>query len=368
MKILCISDVFYPRTGGTEVIFFEIFKRLAQRGFEITAVTPRIVGTKKYEEVEGIKIIRVKPANRLAFSITCLPKALSAVKNSNIIQSTCWFPGYPAFLCKMIAKKPAVLMVNAHFDWDWFKLRDPITAAFFAAAEELLVKMPFDKYCPLSKAQARALENDVEKSKIEVVYPGVNFDLFKSKKISKAVLDINDNDFVYAFYGRHDPQKGVDILLKTAKIFSAKHFDTKLLIVCPQYERIMYDIKKMKLERHVILYRGMLQAELVKYLNAADAVVVPSRVESFGIVAAEASALEKPIIAGNIGPLPEIVINGKTGFLTELNPYKIAEKLEMLYNNPNLRRRMGKNGRKYVKRFSWDKAAKQYERIYEELV
>jgi len=237
MKILCISDVFYPRKGGTEVIFFEIFKRLAKKGFEITTVTPRISGTKKYEEIEGIKIIRVKPSNRLAFVFSALSKSVSLAKNSDIIQTACWFPGYPAALCKLISKKPAVLMVNAHFDWDWFKLRDPFTAAFFTAAEEFLVRLPFDKYCPLSKAQARLLEKDVDKNKIEVVYPGVS-NLFKPKKVSKSILGLEDNEFVYAFYGRYDPQKGIDVLLKAAKIFYAQHPDSRLLIVCRNMKKL----------------------------------------------------------------------------------------------------------------------------------
>ncbi len=368
MKILCISDVFYPRKGGTEVIFFEIFRRLAKRGFDITTVTPRIAGTKKFEEIEGIKIIRVKPANRLAFVFTCLSKSLQIAKNSDVIQTAVWLAGYPAALCKLIAKKPAVLMVNAHFDWEWFKLRDPLTAAFFAAAEELLVKMPFDKYCPLSRAQAQELEKDVDRSKIEVVYPGVDFDLFKPSRQKKSILGLNDNDFVYAFYGRYDPQKGVDILLKAAKIFSMKYPNSRLLIICPQYERIKQDIKKYGIENYVILKKGMPQNEIVKYLNAADVIVMPSRIESFGIVAAEASSLAKPVIASRIGSLSEIVIDGKSGFLVESNPQEIAQKLEALYNNPQLRRKMGRAGSSYVKKFSWDKAAKQYERIYEDLV
>lgn len=367
MKLLVISDVFYPRRGGTEIIFREVFRRLAAKGFEINVLTPQIGGAAAQEEVDGVSITRIAPANRLLFIFSALRKALQEAKRSDVIHTAVWFGGYPAAFAKIASNKPCVLTANAYFKYKWLKIRGVPKALAFAAAEQFLFKLPFDRYCCLSKAQADLLSKSVAKEKIIVTYPGLDFALFKPQALSKRVLDLSDKEFIYCFYGRYDPQKGIDTLLKAAKIFFRE--DAKLLmIVAGDHTKIKKMINALGLEEHVLLMQGMPQQKLAQLLNAVDTVVVPSKVEPFGMVAAEASALAKPVIASAVDGLTEIVVDGKTGFLVEPQmPQAFANKLEILYNSRKLCKKLGRNGRKHVKKFSWDKTAKQYQKIYEEL-
>ena len=90
---------------------------------------------------------------------------------------------------------------------------------------------------------------------------------------------------------------------------------------------------------------------VVDYLHKMDIFVVPSisDSETFGVSAVEASACSLPVIVSNIGGLPEVVINGKTGFLVEpKNIDDLTEKLLILINDKMMRKKMGEEGRNYV--------------------
>jgi glycosyltransferase involved in cell wall biosynthesis len=366
MKILVITDVFFPRRGGTEIIFYEIFKRLVKQGHKVTVITPRINATKKFEIIDGLEINRISPGNRLVFIIKALKKSLKLAKDSDIIQSAVWYGGYLSSIVKIFSHKPCVLMVNAFFSYKWFKIRNPILALLFSFVEKILFSFPFDCFICLSKSQAKLLTSSgIDKSKIEIAYPGINFNLFKPKKLN--LLQSPKKVFTYCFYGRYDPQKGIDIILKVAKKFSQVYPKSKLILIVAGSHKIQSMIDKLNLKENVLLLKGLPQKQLVNIIDTVDVVVVPSKAEPFGMVAAESSALGKAVIANNIDGLREIIINGKTGFLVN-TPEEMIEKLSLLYQNKELRNQMGTRGTKYVRKFNWDFAAKKYEKIYRNLL
>jgi phosphatidylinositol alpha-mannosyltransferase len=365
MRILLITDVFLPRRGGTEIIFYEIFKRLISKGHKVTVITPRIKGTKEFETIDGFQINRISPGNRLIFIFKALKKCLELTKNSDVIQTAVWFGGYLAGAVKIFSRKPCILMVNAFFSYKWFKIRNPALALLFTSAEKLLFHLPFDKFICLSNSQKELLiSSGIDKDKINVIYPGINFDLFKPKLPKKLE---QKRPFTYCFYGRYDPQKGIENLLKAAKIFSQKHPESRLILVTSRHDKLRRMIDKLNLKKNVVLLENKSQKELVDIINDVDVVIVPSKAEPFGMVAAEASAIKKPVIASNIDGLREIIVNGETGFLVN-TPKEIVEKLTLLYQNQELRNQMGIKGREYVKKFNWDNAAKEYEKIYENIL
>jgi glycosyltransferase involved in cell wall biosynthesis len=361
MKILCITEVFYPSKGGTEIIFYEVFRRLVKRGFEIEVITNYFSGSPEEELLEGIHIKRLKTTNRKLFPFLALKKVFS-IQDVDVLQTAVWLSAYPTAILKIFRKIPAVLMVNGYFGWRWTRFSPPIIAISNYLIERCMFMLPFDKFCCLSKFQASLIKNIVGEEKIEVTYPGVDYEIFKPMKSEKT------DRFVFCYYGRCDAQKGVDILLKATKLFNEKyHNEGKLIVITPQYYEVKKLMKKNKVcEKYIELYPGMEREKIAKILKDVDVVVVPSKeIEAFGIVAAEASAMGKPVIATNKGGLKEIVIDGKTGFLISPDPEELAEKLGIFYENPSLIDKLGKNARKHVlKKFSWDKMAKQFEKIY----
>ena len=86
------------------------------------------------------------------------------------------------------------------------------------------------------------------------------------------------------------------------------------------------------------------------FLNRADIFVLPSLWEGFGYVLAEAALCQKPIVAFKCSSNPEVVIHGKTGFLTPVNDLlAFSDKVQYLKNHPEQRHNMGRNGATFVK-------------------
>jgi starch synthase len=130
----------------------------------------------------------------------------------------------------------------------------------------------------------------------------------------------------------------------------------------------------------VIWIQEMLpRREVIQLYSHATVFCCPSVYEPFGIINLEAMACETPVVASNVGGIPEVVVPGETGFLVdlELNPgtfepvdpegfsRALAEAINRIARDPELRRRMGQAGRRRVEEhFSWAAIARQTLELY----
>jgi len=359
-KILVISDTFYPRRGGTEIIFLEVLKRL-RRKFEIH-VLASFYGIEREENPQGMKIKRIKVRNRVLFTFLSLFKAVKHARQASIIQTCACFSAFSAFFLAKLFRKPCVLLVNGYFGKKWLKLRKFPLSLIYLFFESILFSLPFAHFIVLSNAQKQKLVKfGIPESRITVAHPGINAKLFRAVKVSrKNLLGVSKKTFVFCFFGRYDKQKGIELLLSAAKMFFKRKRNAKLLLITEK-DRVLPQIKKLKLEKFVILKDLMPQKELVRYLSASDVIVIPSVAEPFGMVAAESLALNKVVITTGVDGLGEIVRNH--GIIAK-TPEEIASALEKcceLKENGRLK----VNARSYVvKKFSWNKMAEKFERVY----
>jgi glycosyltransferase involved in cell wall biosynthesis len=120
-----------------------------------------------------------------------------------------------------------------------------------------------------------------------------------------------------------------------------------------------------------VRFTGFVENERVPaLLNRMDMLILPSISESFGVAALEAAACGLPVIASDTGGLPEVVLDGETGFLVPpKRPQAIAQKAVLLIKDLALRKRMGKAGRKFVEdNYVWEKNAREMEGLYRSVV
>jgi D-inositol-3-phosphate glycosyltransferase len=104
---------------------------------------------------------------------------------------------------------------------------------------------------------------------------------------------------------------------------------------------------------------------LAPYYALADVCVVPSRVETFGLVALEAQAQGTPVVAARVGGLPEVVADGETGHLIDgHDPSDYAAAIAALLHDDATRRRMGDAARRRAATFSWDRMVDRILSIY----
>ncbi|MEJ2618117.1 MAG: glycosyltransferase family 4 protein, partial [Ignavibacteriaceae bacterium] len=118
-------------------------------------------------------------------------------------------------------------------------------------------------------------------------------------------------------------------------------------------------------------FTGRIPSEKVAaYYNQMDVAVFLSKNESFGVAVLEASACGLPVVVSDVGGLPEVVENNITGLIVEKeNHLAAAEAIEKLLLEPDLRNKMGANGRKRVEKFyNWDDCVDQMINIYSDIL
>ena len=107
---------------------------------------------------------------------------------------------------------------------------------------------------------------------------------------------------------------------------------------------------------------------LSTYYRAADVVLVPSRSESFGLVALEAAACGVPVVAAAVGGLRTLIDHGETGFLVEQrDPSAFATAVRSLLADPAMAARMGADAARRAQGYTWSTAAARLRRVYADL-
>ncbi|RLC49769.1 MAG: glycosyltransferase family 4 protein, partial [Candidatus Cloacimonadota bacterium] len=170
---------------------------------------------------------------------------------------------------------------------------------------------------------------------------------------------------IVSFVGKFAHFKGVDILIKAARIVSDKIPDVAFLLAGDGELRSELEKMKKDLELNNLYFLGHQNQETVASIyNIADISVVPSRVEPFGLVAIEALACGTPVVATNAGGLPDF-INEKVGNLVEMdNPQALANAIIFELEN-NTKKTKGKFAAEYAKKnYSWNKTLEKVIEIY----
>lgn len=215
--------------------------------------------------------------------------------------------------------------------------------------------------------------------KVEVIPCGVNLSIFRPipKDEARASLGL-DKAKIVLFIGRIDPIKGLDTLVTAISILRSMP-RLKLIIIGgsnnansednEELQGIKALVKKLDISPLVTFLPGQNQEVLTYYYSAADVLAIPSRYESFGMVALEAMACGTPIVASNVGGLSFTIPDSKSGFLVPPgNGERLAEKLNLLLSNKELTNRFGQNGMAWAKDFQWSKVADQEIRLYNKVL
>ncbi|MDR1564499.1 MAG: glycosyltransferase [Oscillospiraceae bacterium] len=176
---------------------------------------------------------------------------------------------------------------------------------------------------------------------------GVEIELFKPAERAKEGPKI-----VLGCVKKLEEHYGIQFLLKAFAILCSEYDNLELRIA--GYGPMEAELKQLAEELGIgskVLWLGFVspQEEVIKLIQGLDIAAVPSLSESFGVSAIEASACGIPVVASNVGGLPETVLEGATGLLVPPSDEKaLATALKKLIESPELRRSMGERGRAFV--------------------
>jgi D-inositol-3-phosphate glycosyltransferase len=127
-------------------------------------------------------------------------------------------------------------------------------------------------------------------------------------------------------------------------------------------------VRSLRLERQVRFLHPQPHHELSTYYRAADVCLVPSRSESFGLVALEAAACGTPVVAAAVGGLLSLVDHGRTGYLVETrDPSVYADHVRSILSSPELATELSRNAASLASHYTWSTTAARLRRLYGDL-
>lgn len=371
--VLLYTDT--PLTGGAELQMFLLAKFLNKENFTPILACSNYQALDKWCENfkrEGIQIIRLDVKSKHDPRHLKLLKQIIQQEKIDILHAHIWNPasGRYAYMAAKSTKIP--LITTEH---DPFKL---------SAIKDLFKKYQLktvSKIITVSQENAKTLKSlyPNQANKIQTIHNGIDTTWWQSQllrftdgdyqEIKEKIFHARLNTLIITCIAELHERKGQKYLIQAIAEITNQFPNTKLVLVGdgPDKENLYDLVKKMDLQRHVT-FTGK-SKEIPAILKASDIFVLPSRREAFGLVNLEAMMIPLPIVASNVGGIPEVVEDGKTGILVKPeNHTELAKALKILIENEKIREGLAEAGKKRVmENFSAKKMAQEYEKVYQNI-
>jgi D-inositol-3-phosphate glycosyltransferase len=224
----------------------------------------------------------------------------------------------------------------------------------------------------LSEADQIVSSYAVDARRVEILAPGVDHALFSpgDRAQARRAVGLDPSSRVLLFAGRIQRLKGLDLAVESLARLrrrdaflvvvggpSGAHGDTELA-------RVRRLAKELGLDDRVRFVQPQPHETLSTYYRAADVCLVPSRSESFGLVALEAAACGTPVIASAVGGLRSLVDDGVTGFLVDgRDSNAFASRIDRVLDEPGLAARLSLAAVARARRYTWSAAARRFQEL-----
>jgi D-inositol-3-phosphate glycosyltransferase len=379
-------------SGGMNVYVRELVSALAQAGVTSDVYTRRWVDDlPEVVEVEpGFRVVHV-PAGPSDLPKEALPEIVDEFAEGvldhlvtsddmlgvDALHANYWLSGVAGHRLKHELDLPLVstfhtlARVKAETGDPEPQRRVEAEAAVIGCSDAILAN------CPAEAAQLQRLYG-ADPSRIEIVPPGVVHAFFSPGDRAGARAALGHlgplDGPVLLFVGRIQPLKGLDVAVRALAELGDP---TAVLVVVGgasgsggrhEVERIEKLAASLGVSDRVRFTAPQPHHMLSTFYRAADVVLVPSRSESFGLVALEAAACGTPVVAAAVGGLRTLVDHGRTGFLVEgRDPAVYTAYAEQILANPALADELSAQAARRARDFTWSTAAGRLRRIYADL-
>ena len=316
MKLLFIAPRYDGGIGGHAL---RVAEKLRENGFDV--------------KLMKVPKIPIKNLKNPSFAIMSSLKAILTTKKFDVVHA---FNVPSAFAMRYIKAKKKVLSVHGVYSDQISSIHSNTTSSTVNLVEAKILKWA-DKLATNSKDVQKIYK---EKYGLDFEYILGPIDTEKFKGIEAAKLDFNEDQVIYI--GRDSPEKGIDILKSIEDKINGK------VVYCTNVE----------------------WKKAMSLLKSSKVLVLPSRIESVPNVIKEAFFLKVPVVASNIGGIPEIVTHEKTGLLVKPNdPQSLADSINRLLKDKELAIRLADAGYEFLKNnLTWEVLLPKYIKFYEDLV
>jgi D-inositol-3-phosphate glycosyltransferase len=375
--------------GGMNVYVRELSAALARAGVECDVYT-------RADDREQAPVVNVEPGFRVhhvaAGPVAPVPKEalpeliapftaavldrMAGRDRPDLIHANYWLSGMAGHTMKHELDVPLVCTfhtldrVKADADLAEQGRRAAAEAQVIGCSDAILAS------CTVEAAQIQELYG-VESDRIEIIAPAVDHAFFApgNRHQARRALGFPTRPPMLLFVGRIQPLKSLDVAVRTLAALRSDP-DAMLVVVggpsgpggAAEVERIKGLVADLGLAGRVRFVPPQRHELLSTYYRAADVCIVPSRSESFGLVALEAAACGTPVVAAAVGGLTTLVEHGRTGYLVEgRDPADYARCVDRIVSSHELAAGMSVAAASLARRYTWSVAGARLRRLYADL-
>ncbi len=396
------SPLLQPGTGdagGMNIYLDRLARKLASRGIEITTFTRRADGDVDavVPVVDGYKVVHIDAGEPVPLRIGEMKHLVGDFSDGvvewirandvdfDLVHTHYWLSGIAGMRVK---REFGIPMANSFHTLGKVKDRmrsaseKPSSAVRLEREQEVIrgsdcviASTPYEFDDLLAHYGASP-------ERLCVSPPGVDHDVFRpgDRWLARERLGLSGDPMVL-YAGRIQPHKGTALAVEAFTVMEASmddEFGNPFMYVIggasgdqgrEEMQRATDHAERAGLSDRVTFLGPVPHAILADYYRAADVVIIPSRSESFGLVAAEAQACGTPVVAANTGGLPYVIKPSESGLLVEdHDPRTYARAMQAIVEHHRFADRLGEAAVEQAKRFSWSATADRLMELYQGIV
>lgn len=400
MKVLLLTNEYPPNIyGGAGVHIDNLSRELAQlmevdvRSFGDQRIHRDWLSVRGFGLPETVELTAPKPLHSV-FGAAQRSLDFNKVNiDAQIVHCHTWYTHLGGILAKLNYGIPLVVTVHSLEPLRPWK-REQLQGGydFSCWVERTALEMADAIVAVSSGTRADVLQHfNVRSDKVHIIYNGINLKEFNYQDPTPTLQHYNiDPQKPYVlFVGRITRQKGIIHLVHAIR-YMEEGYQIVLCAGAPDTEEIAREmnaaVEEVSRERAGVFWINEMVGKeaLIQLYSGAAVFCCPSIYEPFGIINLEAMACETPVVASDVGGIPEVVIHGETGYLVPLAQSReapfaplhpedfardLATQINRLMANPERRARFAKAGRlRAEQEFSWTSIAQQTRELYEKIL
>jgi len=386
MKVGTLTWEFPPRVVGGIARHCEgLAKALVQQNHEVHLFTLDFPGSPNYEEMDGVKVYRASTElghpNFLTWVLLFnhfLAKRMADVSQSvdfDVIHVHDWLAAFSGISFKHYLKKPMVLTVHSTEVGRAQGLHSP--DSFSINGIEWWATYEADRVIVCSQSMKNEIcgHFNLPLDKVDVIPNAIDTTKYQTSVDRGSVRQrygVGYGEKLILCVGRLVPQKGIEYFIRAIPIIAKRYPEAKFIIVGEGWSRDILEAEaRSSGQGRKIQFTGFASdQEVINLMTSADALVVPSVYEPFGIVALEGMATGVPVVASKVDGLAEVIEHDRTGvFVYPRSPESIAWGVDQVLSDPGHAKWLTENAKEELRKaYSWEAVAMKTVEVYRKVV
>lgn len=380
MRILMLSDVYFPRINGVSSSIQVFRKELKKQGHHVTLIAPDYGGEQDDPDVIRIpsRYVPLDPEDRMMRrkAILSLARDLRGLSLDVIHVQTPFIAHYAGLELGRALGLPCVETYHTFFEEYLFHYVPFLPKTWLRGLVRQLTRRQCNQVNAVivpSTAMAEVLRRYGVTTKISLIPTGVDLEQFNGGdgEAFRRRCGIDPDRFTLVYVGRVAHEKNIEFLLLMLDVLRRRLPDVLFIIAGegPALAALKNQVVRLRLSQNVLFVGYLSRKDALKdCYRAGDAFVFASRTETQGLVLLEALALGVPVVSTAVMGTADVLQPGCGALIAREDQIEFAAAVERLLVNPGLRKRLSEQGPRYVKQWSAPELTERLVEFYRAVV